>query len=271
MTDAARPFVRPPQGGVTWQLAGERLGLLAWPRAILLQIAHPLIAAGVAAHSRFRASPWAPYVRLHATTKAMRRLTFGTDEEARAALDGILRIHDRVHGALGATVGGHRAGTSYTAHDPTLLLWVHATLIDSYVRVLADVLGPFGQMDFDRYCAESAGLAIALGARDADVPRRWDALQRYMEAEFTGGRIAVGAEARELARAVLHPSLGWMLWPIPRAVELITLGSLPEALRAQYGFVWSDAYEQRRQRALAFIRGARTRLPDRLARWPEAR
>src|SRR5688500_506617 len=91
---------RPSPGGITWTIAGERLALLAWPRAILLQLAHPLVAAGVAEHSGFRSSPFAPFARLHATVGAMRRLTFGSDEEAAAVVRRILGVHDRVNGTL---------------------------------------------------------------------------------------------------------------------------------------------------------------------------
>jgi uncharacterized protein (DUF2236 family) len=60
------------------------------------------------------------------------------------------------------------------------------------------------------------------------------------------------------------------MWPIQRAAELITIGSLPDAIRDQYGFDWNAARARRRQRVLAALRAARRRLPDRLARWPEA-
>jgi uncharacterized protein (DUF2236 family) len=201
----------------------------------------------------------------------MRMLTFGTNEQAAAALERILRIHDRVHGALGAGVGPSAAGTPYSAHDPALLLWVHATLLDSSARVLADLLPPICQAELDAYCSESAGLAIALGAHDACVPRTWDALQCYMEAELASGRLAVGAQARELARAVLRPSLSWLAWPGQRAGELVTLGSLPETIRAQYGFAWNDRRERRRQQIVALLRRLRRWSPDAVARWPDAR
>jgi uncharacterized protein (DUF2236 family) len=264
-------FRRPPRGGITWRLAGERLGLLAWPRAILLQIAHPLVAAGVAEHSTFRRSPIAPYVRLHATVRAMRQLTFGTDAQAEAALDGILRIHDRVHGTLDAGVGQSPAGTPYSAHDPALLLWVHATLLDSSVRVLGDLLPPLTPTERDAYCAESAPLALALGARVAETPVTWRALQEYMARELDSTRIAVGPQARDLAHTVLRPSLGWLAGPAQRAGELITLGALPERIRTQYGFAWTDRQERQRQRLLAFVRRLRRWSPDGLARWPDAR
>src|SRR5262245_19245436 len=110
MGSALRNWVRPPRGGITWEIAGERIGLLAWPRAVLLQLAHPLVAAGVGAHSDFRRSALTSYSRLHATVAAMRALTFGSDDQAEAALAGILRIHDRVHGRLDAGVGTHPQG-----------------------------------------------------------------------------------------------------------------------------------------------------------------
>lgn len=262
---------RPRRGGIAWEIAGERLGLLAWPRAVLLQLAHPLVAAGVGAHSEFRDSPLAPYSRLHATVSAMRAIAFGTDQQAQAALDGIRRIHDRVHGSLGAAVGAHPGGTPYSAHDPALLLWVHATLIDSAARLHEEVVRPLTPAERDEYCRDSAPLSAALGAVPKDLPRDWEYLQRYIHHEIASGRVAVGDQARTLGREVLRPPLGWMMWPMQRTSELITIGSLPDAIRDQYGFDWSPTRARRRRRALAALGVTRRGMPAALARWPEAR
>ena len=72
------------------RINGERVVVLGWTRAILLQIAHPLIAAGVHEHSRFRESPWAAAERLHSTIRAMLALTFGPEDATSRALEGIL-------------------------------------------------------------------------------------------------------------------------------------------------------------------------------------
>ena len=48
----------PSPGRVAWKVHRERVLLLGWGRAILLQFAHPLVAAGVADHSAFRAGGW---------------------------------------------------------------------------------------------------------------------------------------------------------------------------------------------------------------------
>lgn len=262
---------RPPPGGVAWTLAGERLALLAWPRAILLQLAHPLVAAGVASHSSFRASPFAPFTRLHATVRAMRHLVFGTEEQASAAVRGILGVHDRVHGTLRTSTGAHPAGAAYSAHDPALLLWVHATLVDSHVRVLGPVLGPFTPAQLNQYCRESAPLAVALGARPDDLPITWPGLQDYMAAEMESGRVAVGADARDLAPAVLRPTFSGLVWPLRQAAEVLTIGTLPPAVRSDYGLAWDTRRERRLARVVATLRALRRHTPDLFARWPEAR
>src|SRR5919108_1604147 len=96
---------------ISVRVNAERLVLLGWTRAILLQLAHPLIAAGVYDHSSFRATPWAAASRLHSTIRAMLALSFGTDAEREHALHGIRAIHTRVHGHLTETVGVFPAGT----------------------------------------------------------------------------------------------------------------------------------------------------------------
>jgi uncharacterized protein (DUF2236 family) len=262
---------RPLPGGITWTIAGERLSLLAWPRAILLQIAHPLVAAGVAQHSGFRSSPLAPFARLHATVGAMRQLTFGTDDEAAAVIRRILGVHDRVNGTLREGAGTHAGGSRYSAHDPALLLWVHATLLDSHVRILEQVLRPFTPDERDRYCREAAVFASALGVVPDDVPRTWQQLQDLIAAEIESGRVTVGADARALAPAIVRPPIGRLVWPLRHAGELLTVGSLPPAIREGYGFAWNATRDRRCQRLLATLRRLRALSPDAFARWPEAR
>jgi uncharacterized protein (DUF2236 family) len=262
---------RPAPGGITWTIAGERLALLAWPRAILLQLAHPLVAAGVAQHSTFRASPLAPFARLHATVGAFRELTFGSDDAAARVVQRILGIHDRVQGTLQHAAGPHGAGARYSAHDPALLLWVHATLLDSHVRILEPILRPFTTEERDHYCREAAPYAVILGAVADDVPRTWQGIQDYLRQQIESGWVTVGADARGLAPDIIRPAFGWPVWPLRYAGELLTVGSLPPVIRDAYGFAWSDARQRRHERLLATLRAVRRATPDLVARWPEAR
>jgi uncharacterized protein (DUF2236 family) len=117
----AASVARPRAGSVSWKVNRERLVVAGWGRAILLQLAHPLVAAGIDAHSSFRGSLMASVRRLWSTIGAMLSLTFGDDDQAIATAARINAIHDRVCGRLDASAGMCPAGTTYSAHDPELL------------------------------------------------------------------------------------------------------------------------------------------------------
>jgi uncharacterized protein (DUF2236 family) len=88
---------------------------------------------------------------------------------------------------------------------------------------------------------------------------------------LAGEDIAVGAQGRELARAVLTPKIRFVPRPAFAPLSLLTIGLLPAAARARYGFRWSNGRE------LAFRAEARTvgtaakALPGRLRFFPQAR
>jgi len=253
------------------RINAERLMLLAWPRAILLQIAHPLIAAGVAEHSSFRDGPLAAAKRLRHVVRAMLALTFGGPEAHAATINRICALHRTVHGHLRETAGPFPAGTRYSAEDPALVLWVHATLLESVVLAYEGLIGPLGQAGRDAYCAESAWVAIALGARDEDVPRSWNGLSSVMAETYASGVIVVTDEARELASAVLSPPLAALSGPLASINRLITRGLLPPAVRAQYGYTWTATDSQRLDRVMRFLKRTRRWLPRSIAIWPEAK
>jgi uncharacterized protein (DUF2236 family) len=94
-----------------------------------MQVAHPVIAAGVSQHSEFGTSGSEAVARLRRTLRAMLALTFGDEAEAARAAATINAIHDRVHGEVVDGTPRYPAGTRYSAHDPELLLWVHATFV----------------------------------------------------------------------------------------------------------------------------------------------
>ena len=245
--------------------------MLGWSRAILLQLAHPLVAAGVAEHGSFRSGGITAITRLHHTVRAMLALTFGEAAARQAAIDGIRAIHRRVHGRLPAPAGIFPAGTAYSAEDPALVLWVHATLMESIPLVYDLVVSPFSPTDRDAYCEEAAPLAIELGARPEDVPRTWDATREYVRRMHASGAIAVSAQARELAAAVLSPPFGWLVGPLATANWLITVGLLPSALHTQYGLEWDERHEARLATTVRRLRALRRIMPRRVALWPEAR
>jgi uncharacterized protein (DUF2236 family) len=255
---------------VSARVNAERLVLLGWSRAILLQLAHPLVAAGVGEHSSFRKGPLTPAVRLHHTVRAMLALTFGDDAAREDALARINAIHRRVNGRLAENAGTFLAGTPYSAEDPALLLWVHATLLESIPLVYERVIEPLSGAERDQYCAEAVPIVRALGVREG-APRSWSDMRRYIEQMYATGQIVVSREARELAVAVLSPPFSWAVAPAARVNRLFTIGLLPPFLREQYGFAWTAADERALDRWTRLFRRARRWLPDRLALWSQAR
>jgi uncharacterized protein (DUF2236 family) len=253
------------------RLNGERITLLAWPRAILMQLAHPLVAEGVYEHSSFGAGPLAAAQRLRATVRAMLSLTFGDATESETALERIRSIHRRVHGQLGQAVGPFRAGTPYSAEDPDLVLWVHVTLLDSIPSVFDLVVSPLSDAERNAYCEQAAAVAVALGARAQEVPRSWPEAQAYTQRILASGTIAVGPHARELAREVTVPSALRMVPPLGWSHRLITIGLLPPALRTAYGYHWDDVQQRRFDALVHVVRRARRCMPRPVALWPEAR
>jgi uncharacterized protein (DUF2236 family) len=247
---------------------GERLTVLGWGRAILMQLAHPLIAAGVAEHSHFRSTPLGAVTRLRRTVVAMLALTFGDDAEADRAVRGILAIHDRVHGRLPAAVGGFPAGTPYSAHDPNLLLWVHATLLDSSLHTYKTLVAPLRPEDGDAYVREAADAVGRLGLDPERAPRTVAEVQAYLAAMLASDRIAVSPLARQVADAVLSP---WLLFPANRIQRLLTIGALPPVIRGMYGYPWSSTRQRRLERVQRAIRLARATAPGFIARFAAAR
>lgn len=255
---------------ISQRINAERIVLFGWSRAILLQLAHPLVAAGVADHSSVRAGALAAARRLHHTVRAMARLTFGSPGEHDATIAGIMAIHRRVHGQLRHTVGPWAAGTSYSAEDPALVLWVHATLLESLPLVYEQLVGPLSHTDRDAYCREAATVARELGAH-ADVPETWSDLEAYLARMHASGRLVVGPDARDLAAAVLSPPFGPLVAPARHANRLITTALMPEPLRAQYGLPWGPNEARACRRWVRALRAGRAMTPRWLREWPEAR
>jgi uncharacterized protein (DUF2236 family) len=258
-------------GPLASKLQREMVLLLAWSPAILLQVAHPLVARGVADHSTFRSERCGWRRRLRDTVDAMLRLSFGTEREARVVLGRINAIHDRVHGRLPDAAGIFPAGTPYSAHDPALLTWVHATLVHMNLRVYQTFVGHLAPEDRDRYCAEATSIEGGLGIPAGWLPRSETELDRYMEGMLARGEIAVTNTARTLARAILYPHVPAVLAPATAVLRLITIGLLPPAIRAAYGFPWS-ARRDTALRGLAWLVRTLLRLtPPVLRHWPAAR
>ena len=244
--------------------------LLGWGRAILLLLAHPLVASGVADHSSFNAAPRVRLRRLRQTIEAMLALTFGTPQEADRAARAINAIHDRVQGKLSESAGNIPAGTRYSAHDPKLLGWVHATLLDSLLMTYELYVGPLSPAEKNRYCAEARSIEPLLGIPAGSLPGNLKELHQYMDQQLASGEIVVTKTARSIAREVVSPATLGVVRPLIWLLGLPTIGLLPPTIRKAYGYRWTQWHRVVLGVSAAVLRTLLPLISSTFRHWPQA-
>ena len=233
-----------------WKVNRELASGLAGPRAVLMQIAHPLIAAGVAEHSRFRKHRFA---RLYRTSMAAAAITFGSRDLALRTIEIINRRHQRVHGMLQKEAGAYPRGTRYDANDPELKLWVLGTIIESTLLVHDLFVAPLSDRQREQYYTDSLIVAKLFDIPEHLTPPTWVDFHRYMRTMMESEVISVSETGREIAHELFSPSVEGTLLYFGSAVSI---GLLPERLRNEFGFKWT----RRRDRWLARMASASRRV-----------
>jgi uncharacterized protein (DUF2236 family) len=232
------------------RVSSEQVLLFGGGRALLLEVAHPLVAAGVAQHSDFRRDPLG---RLRRTLEAMSALTFADRERALAAARGVERAHARVRGTLPRAVGVFPAGTEYDGRAPELIRWVWATLVDTSLRVYEEFVAPLDVAAKEDYYAGQAAIARLLGVPPGRVPGSFAEFRADFDAALAGDELCVGPDAREIADSILQPPGGRGGGP----VRLVTAGLLPERLREAFGLAWDPERARRFAALSASVRALR--------------
>ena len=180
-----------PYGGAAWAVHGDFAAMMiGGVAALLTQMLHPAAAAGVWDHSNFRRDMTG---RLKRTAQFIAGTTYGSTAYAGAMIARVRRIHDAVGGTL-------PDGTPYAANDPAVLTWVHVAGADAFLRAYLRYRDPaMAGAAQDRYYAETADVARALGAGDVPVDRR--GVAEYLRA--VQPQLAATPRSREIARVVL--------------------------------------------------------------------
>jgi uncharacterized protein (DUF2236 family) len=253
-------------GSMIWRVARERVLIAVGPSALLMQLAHPLVAAAVDDHSDFRLDPFA---RLRETLDTTLTISFGDSEQAARAADRVRTVHGRVRGRLPASAGPHRAGTSYDATDPGLALWVHATLLVAALDGYDRLVRPLRWEERARYFEEARPFAELFGVGPEVMPRDYGAFESYVE-EMVGA-LAVSPAARELGAAVLDPPVRRQLAPAAKLGGVLTAGFLPPALRGPYGLPFDRDRRALFRSVAAVTRTSIPFLPPTVRFWPHAR
>jgi len=246
-------------GSVARRINRESFLLLGGTAALLMQVAHPLVAAGVDQHSDFRRSPLRRLVRTVDTTLA---IVYGERTTAEGALKRIGRRHGPVHGQAAD-------GRAYRARDPRLMLWVQTTLVLSSVRWYEAVMGRMSQAERDAYWAEGKFFAGELGVPEHLFPPTYAELERY-EAEMLSSEVVPDPIATAVARDVLRP-YAWLPEALYWPTDALSAALLPVPLRNRFGLRYGLPQRLFYRAVIVTLRALRRVLPEWLTVVPQAR
>jgi len=211
---------------VTWRVSTDLGRPVAGLRALMLQALHPLAMAGVDQHSNWRSDPVG---RLAATGGYLATISFGDRAAAERAASRVRRVHEHINGTDQVT------GRQYAASDPALLLWVHATLVESGIvaaRAFGSLLSPEAS---NRYVAEMVAAAQLVGIPAGLVPSSLGELEGYLSAARPELRCTPAA-AESMAYLLDPPGLEEDLAEIWADIRDGTVSALPDWARQMYGY-----------------------------------
>src|ERR1700727_3156198 len=120
-SDFARPFQEEalvPADSLSWRIFKNPIALfVGGTAAVILELAEPSVRAGIWEYSSFRKNPLG---RLQRAGLAAMITVYGARSIAEPMIARVVRMHAAIQGKT-------PAGASYSASDPRLLTWVHAT------------------------------------------------------------------------------------------------------------------------------------------------
>ncbi len=239
-----------PAGSVIRTVYGDASATLGSGRALLLQLAHPAIAAGVRDHSDYENRP---LDRLLGTLFAVSAVVFGSREEAEQIGSAIHRIHTGV------------VGPGYRALDPQLLCWVNATLLGTAALLYQRMYRRLTPEELDQLVADSRRVGEVFGCPVSEQPGTWAEFCTYWHGAVA--ELEVTDTARQVAHSLLSgrglPARAIWLPPLALA-RAVTAATLPQRIRDGYGLSW-----RARDRALAAaaLGGSKALLPHAPLRW----
>ena len=241
------------EDSITRRVNRENILLLGGGRALLMQLAHPKVAAGVDEHSDFRAHP---IRRLRRTIRMTMAIVFGDRETALAAARRVNQVHAKVQGG------------DYRALDPDLLLWVYATLADTALVTYETFVQRLLPRERETFHQEFTLLGELLGISGDRFPSTVHDFDEYLEKMVSSGPVRVDERARELASQVMQPRVRLLSGPVMLPLNVITTGLLAPALREQYGLPWGRGQQRAYRLAVAVLPRVIALTPPLLRVWP---
>jgi uncharacterized protein (DUF2236 family) len=242
------------ENSITRRVNRENVLLLGGGRALLMQIAHPKVAAGVDEHSDFRSHP---IRRLRRTIRMTMAIVFGDRETALGAARAVNQVHASVR------------GRDYRALDPDLLLWVHATLADTALVTYETFVEPLTVGEREEFYEEFQLLGELLGIPGDRFPATYADFEDYLEWMMSAeGPVRVDGRALELAAQILRPPVRLLPGRAMLPLNVVTTGLMPSSLREQYRLPWGSGEQRAYRIAVAVLPRVIAITPPLIRVWP---
>src|ERR1700733_12571550 len=130
---------------VSWRIFKNPIALfVGGTAAVILELAEPSVRAGVWEYSSFRKDPLR---RLQRTGLAAMITVYGARSVAAPMIARVVRMHAAVQGKT-------PAGAGYSANDPRLLTWVHATAAFGFGEAYNRYVRPLSEGEVNRLSVE---------------------------------------------------------------------------------------------------------------------
>jgi uncharacterized protein (DUF2236 family) len=198
-------------------------------RALLLQMAHPKVAQGVADHSRYREDPVGRGIR---TFTAVYSLVFGSRDEAIEAALRVRAVHNRVHGRVTDPLPAGM-DPEYDANDPDLLLWVAATLLDSAVLGYELFVEPLSDDEKEQHYQQAKRFGQLFGIEEQRYPQSWPDFQNWWQQMLRSDTLTVTDTARDIYQGLLTGN--WFTRLLAPFNYSVAASLLPERLAREFG------------------------------------
>lgn len=243
-----------------WRLGRETIGFFGGGRAALLQLGHPWVANSIDQHSQTRDDPLGRFRRTFINVFTM---IFGSTDQVLRVANNVHNIHTKIRGEIAEPSGAFAQGSHYEANEVSAMLWVHATLWDTQVRMYELVFPALTRAEKEAYYRETKLFAYLFGIPDDALPPDWGAFQDYMERMYASDEIVARRVGREMGDMIfnfggpLRPALKWM--------QVMTAYMMPPRLREEFALPADTAFNRRvYENGLKMVKTVYPRLPDRV-------
>lgn len=232
-----KSLIRGEVNNTIHKFAGDPRLMLASPGALILQVAHPTVSAGVKEHSDYLNAPWE---RLLRTLDFVYVMTFGSPEDMILMGHTIKDIHKTIRGTK-------PDGSKYSALEPEAYAWVHATLAYFFVKS-HEVLGtPMTKEEVDNFWREWRDIGTLIHVKPGVLPNTWREFEGYFEYMIVN-KLRRTPEVEDLLAVLEAPppphkvlrGVSWDLATIPVSylAYVMSVGLMPESARTVLGLEW---------------------------------